>query len=49
MGGLPLSLIHISGDSDALLKIAVGLMILAEGFVLYFVFFALKRRKNNED
>ena len=38
-----------TGDSDALLKIAVGLMILAEGFVLYFVFFALKRRKNNED
>lgn len=38
-----------TGDSDALLKIAVGLMILAEGFVLYFVFFALKRRKDNED
>ncbi len=38
-----------TGDSDTLLKIAISLMILAEGFVLYFVFFAVKRRKNNED
>lgn len=37
-----------TGDGTALLKIAFGFMITAEGFVLYYVFFALKRRKNED-